>query len=200
MPVFGVTGGIATGKSSFVRFILKQRPARLFDADRSVHRLLETDAELHAGLRAHFGPGVFAADGKPDRLALRDIAFNDDDARRRLERLLHPRVKTEWLAEAEAARREGAWLYVDIPLLYETDAASHFDKVIVVACSAGTQNARLREERGLAPALIARIIAAQLDLGEKMARADHVIWNDSTPAALEEQARMLLTLHTECYG
>ncbi|MEO8351271.1 MAG: dephospho-CoA kinase [Chthoniobacteraceae bacterium] len=200
MPVFGVTGGIATGKSSFVRLILKQRPAHLFDADSVVHRLLARDAELHRELRAAFGAGIFDPDGQPSRDKLRQIAFDDPDSRRRLEELVHPRVALESRRQIELARAHGSWLYADIPLLYETNAAADFDEVIVVACSPETQNTRLRQERGLAPGLIARMIGAQLDLGEKMARADHVIWNDSTPAMLEEQARLLLALHLQRYG
>ncbi len=200
MPIFGVTGGIATGKSSFVRLTLKRHPAQLFDADSVVHRLLAQDTELQRELREAFGAGIFEPDGQPSRARLREIAFADEASRRRLEELIHPRVALESRRQIELARADGSWLYADIPLLYETEAASDFDEVIVVACSPETQETRLRLERGLAPALIARMIGAQLDLGEKMARADHVIWNDSTPAMLDEQARLLLALHLQRYG
>ena len=200
MPVIGITGGIATGKSSFVRALLPCQPAELFDADRCVHDLLAADPALRAQLRTAFGAEIFAPDGTVNRTALRDLVFHDDDARRRLEDLVHPRVRDYWTAQAADARRAGAWLYVDLPLLYETGVEAQFDRVVVVACSPPTQRRRLRAERGLASALIERMIAAQLDLAAKAARADHVVWNDSTSAALGEQARLFAAWLRQCYG
>ena len=200
MPVVGITGGIATGKSSFIRALLHDAPATLFDADRCVHHLLAHDTGLIAQLRASFGPPVFAVDGSVNRAALREIVFQDDDARRNLESLIHPLIRASWTAQANAARQAGAWLYVDIPLLYETRAESEFDRVVVVACQHGTQHRRMSQERGLASALIERMLAAQLDLATKTARADHVVWNDSTFAALEKQAHLLAAWLRNCYG
>lgn len=200
MPVVGITGGIATGKSSFIRALLRDAPAALFDADRCVHDLLASDDALLAQLRAAFGPAIFAADGSLNRSALREAVFHDDRARRDLESLVHPLVRARWTEQAEAARRARSWLFVDIPLLYETRAESEFDRVIVVACRPETQRRRMSEERGLASALIERMIGAQLDLAAKTARADHVVWNDSTFAALDEQARLLAAWLRQCYG
>ena len=200
MPVVGITGGIATGKSSFIRALLRDLPAALFDADRCVHDLLASDTVLIGKLRAEFGPAIFDPDGSLNRPALREIVFEDDRARRQLEALIHPAVRSRWAAQAEAARRDASWMFVDIPLLYETGAESEFDRVIVVACQGSTQRRRMLEERGLASALIERMIAAQIDLAAKTARADHVVWNDSTFAALDEQARLLAAWLRQCYG
>lgn len=200
MPVFGITGGVATGKSSFVRALLKHAPAELFDADRCVHQLLAADPAVHSALRSAFGPTVFGADGSLDRAALRELVFDDDTARQRLESILHPLVREQWQALAEACQRSGARLYADIPLLYETGGEAHVDRVVVVACSSATQRERLRVQRGLANGLIERMIGAQLDLATKIARADHVVWNDSTPAALDDQARLLAAWLCQRYG
>ena len=200
MPVFGITGGVATGKSSFVRALLKHAPAELFDADRCVHQLLAEDLTVHSALRNAFGPSVLGEAGSLDRAALRELVFNDDPARRRLEAILHPRVREQWTAMADASRRAGTRLYVDIPLLYETGGEADVDRVIVVACSPDTQRERLRLQRGLANGLIERMIGAQLDLATKIARADHVVWNDSTPAALDDQARLFAAWLCQCYG
>jgi dephospho-CoA kinase len=200
VPVLGITGGIATGKSSFTRMLLGYRPAELFDADRCVHELLAGDATLHERLRAAFGDAIFAPDGALSRAALRDVVFEDDEARHLLEGLIHPLVRARWSAQADLARASGAWLLVDIPLLYETDAAAQFDRVAVVTCSPHTQVRRMRDQRGLASALIERMIATQLDLATKVARADHVVWNDSTSAALDEQARLLAAWLRQRYG
>jgi dephospho-CoA kinase len=200
VPVLGITGGIATGKSSFTRALLEHCPADLFDADCCVHGLLAQDAALHLQLRAAFGDAIFTATGELSRPALRDIVFRDDQARRRLESLVHPLVRELWAARAVRARETGSWLLVDIPLLYETGAEGQFDRVIVVACAPQTQRRRLSDERGLASALIERMIATQLDLATKAARADHVIWNDSTSGALSEQARLLAAWLRQFYG
>ena len=89
-------------------------------------------------------------------------------------------------------RRAGdRWFCADIPLLYETNAQSHFAAVIVVACAPATQRARLREQRQLPAEIAENIIASQLDLATKIAQADYLIWNDSTDSCLDRQARLL---------
>lgn len=141
-----------------------------------------------------------SADGTLDRVALREIVFRDEDARRRLERLIHPRVRAIWQPQAAANRGPGPIHLFDIPLLYETHIESEFDRVLVVACSPEIQRRRLRENRGLALELIERMISAQSDLLAKAARADHVVWNDGSPTALDAQARLFAAYLRENYG
>jgi dephospho-CoA kinase len=131
---------------------------------------------------------------------LRDIVFEDEDARRRLEDLVHPLVRELWTTQADQARATGSWLLVDIPLLYETGVEAQFDRVIVVSCSPHTQRRRMRDERSLASELIERMITSQLDLVTKAARADHIVWNDSTSAALDEQASLFAAWLRQRYG
>ncbi len=200
MPAVGITGGVATGKSSFVRALLKYLTAELFDADRCVHELLAADTELHAQVRAAFGPSVSLPQGGLDRTALREIVFRDVEARRKLEGLIHPRVRSAWQPQAIAARRSKVIHLFDIPLIYETAIEGEFDRVLVVACSPEIQCQRLRANRGLASALIESIIAAQSDLLAKVARAEHVVWNDGSPFALDAQARLFATYLRELYG
>lgn len=200
MPAIGITGGVATGKSSFVRALLEHLPARLFDADRCVHELLATDAGLLAEIRAVFGSQVFTPDGELDRAALREIVFPDPAARQTLESLIHPRVRAVWQPQAQAARSSARLHLFDIPLLYETGIEREFDRVLVIACSPEVQRQRLRTNRGLATDLIESIIAAQSDLLAKVTRADHVIWNDGSPTALDAQARLFATYLRDLYG
>ena len=200
MPVLGVTGGIATGKSTFVRALLRRIPAELFDADRAAHELLAADPATHAAVRATFGESVFGPDGQPDRARLREMVFSDELQRRRLEHILHPAIRARWVALAAQTLRSGGWLCVDIPLLYETGAEANFDRVIVVACSLGTQLRRLQELRGLDTATAQRIITAQLDLGTKINQADHVLWNDSTEDCLKGQTALLAGWLRQIYG
>ncbi len=197
--VLGVTGGVATGKTSFVRVLLRRIPAELFDADRAAHELLESDRATQDAVRAAFGAEVFDSDGRPDRARIREMVFSDELQRRRLEDILHPAIRARWTALAAQTQRAGGWLCVDIPLLYETGVEENFDRIVVVACSAATQRRRL-QERGLDAEAGGRIIAAQLDLGMKINKADHVIWNDSTEACLDGQAALLAGWLRQYYG
>ena len=200
MPALGITGGIATGKSTFTRAFAREMQADVFDSDQCAHELLAGDAAVWELVRARFGSEVFHADGTPNRVALRECVFRDETARKDLEAILHPRIRARWLALLEIAQSGKNWVCIDIPLLYETAAEQHFDRVVVVACSANTQRLRLRVDRGLSDDLAARIIAAQLDLREKISRATHLIWNDSTPASLERQATLLANWLRHRYG
>jgi len=200
VPAIGITGGVATGKSSFTRVFLQHWPAEFIDADACVHDLLATDRELLAEIRTTFGDQVISADGTFDRKAMREIAFADPTARTRLEGLIHPRVRARWLPKAQAARGNGLRFVADIPLLFETGAEVECDWVLVVACSPQVQRSRMELNRGLAPELITRMIESQLDLAAKMSRADFVVWNDGSPAALEEQARLFAATLRDLYG
>jgi dephospho-CoA kinase len=191
LPVLGLTGGIASGKSTFTRLLREQLPMEHFDADRCVHDLLAHDEAVLEAIVAAFGADACDSAGRPDRVKLRELVFTDESRRKTLESILHPRVRARWTALAASARAGNKWLLIDIPLLYETGAAGHFDRVIVVACHRDTQLFRLTSERGLAPGTARQIIAAQLDLGEKTKKADHVIWNDSSVPNLDGQSPIL---------
>lgn len=194
MPVLGITGGIATGKTLFTDCLASLfPPLRVFDADRCSKELTTSDPAILAAIRDHFGSGVFHATGALQRSALRAIVFADPVKRKALEAILHPAIRRSWLGLARTVREQSGhpWLAVDIPLLFETSAQTHFDKVIVVACSARTQRRRLMENRHLAPGLADSMIASQLPLPSKIALADFVVWNDGLPDALQVQAEIL---------
>lgn len=200
MPALGITGGIATGKSTFSRTLAGLLSAELFDADQCAHELLRQDRTVQKAIVAAFGPEVLNPAGEPDRAALRKRVFVDPAERRALEAILHPAITQAWVARAQCARAGKNFLCVDLPLLYETGVETHFDRVIVVGCSPATQGKRMSEGRGLDGALAAQMLAAQLDLTEKISRGDHLIWNDSTPACLERQATLLAHWLRQRYG
>ena len=191
MPVIGLTGGIATGKSTFSRCLREQLPMRHFDSDACVHDLLAADDSVRDAIVAAFGRESCDEAGRPDRAKLRSLVFGSKARRKTLEAILHPIVRARWTTGAETARARGEWLLIDIPLLYETGAEAQLDRIIVVACHRDTQVSRLIRDRGLAPETAREIMAAQLDLGEKIKKADHVIWNDSTVPNLDGQSRIL---------
>ncbi|MDB6171919.1 MAG: coaE [Chthoniobacteraceae bacterium] len=200
MPVLGITGGIATGKSTFVRAFLGRLPARLFDADACARDLLENDSEVRERLHETFGLNRPNVEPGAERAWLREVVFSDAAKRRQLEAILHPVIRERWVVQARECAVAGGWFCVDIPLLFETGAESYFDRIIVVACSGERQRARLREDRGLDESMSEKIIASQLDLGLKITKADHLIWNDSTISNLEGQTALLATYLSARYG
>jgi dephospho-CoA kinase len=196
----GITGGIATGKSTFVRALLRQLPGELFDADRSAKELLDSDLDVQEAVIAEFGNDIVDSEGKPSRVKLRETVFARPALRQVLESILHPIIRNNWIERAEKHRVAGSFFFVDIPLLFETGAEPYFERIVVVACSAATQQRRLRELRGLDPMLANQIIGAQLDLGTKIKKADHLIWNDSTVQCLDGQSRLLAGWLRQRYG
>ncbi len=192
--VVAITGGIASGKTTVTKQLAAGLAARVFDADAEARRLVDDDADVRRELERVFGPSVVGPGGQVDRPALRKIVFHDDDQRRGLERILHPRIRTAWRALVEENLHSGSTsvLLVDIPLLYETGAEVLLDRVVVVGCRFETQLRRLTEIRRLDETVARKIIASQLPLAEKISRCQHLIWNDSTPSALEAQVNLLV--------
>ena len=142
--------------------------------------------------RRCFGQNIVAPDGQLRRDELAQIVFTDPAARRKLESILHPRIRECWLAQVETWRKENHTLaVVVIPLLFETNAESHFDKTVCIACSAANQRRRLLE-RGWTPDQIQQRVAAQWPIGQKIARADFVIWTDGSLEVLAQQIERIL--------
>jgi len=191
VPALGITGGIATGKSTFSRAFCQCLSAELFDADQCAHELLASDPAVRTLVVEAFGPAAFDTKGLPDRAWLREAVFADPARRRTLEAILHPVIRARWTARATQAAQTNEWFCADIPLLFETGAQAHFSAVIVVACSPETQRTRLEQKRHLSTDIAEKIIAAQLDLATKITQADHLIWNDSSDSCLDRQARLL---------
>src|SRR6266498_4890320 len=183
MPAIGVTGGISTGKTSFCQCLRDIVPAaRFFDADQEAHQLVDLDAQVRQEIRLEFGSGVFSDAGDLNREKLRAIVFGDAAKKRALEQVLHPRIRRKWSAEAETHRNSPDFFFADIPLLYETGGETLCDRVVVVACSDKVQLARLAERMSIKNAEAEQMIRSQMPLQEKIARADHVVWNEGIRA------------------
>jgi dephospho-CoA kinase len=194
MPVIGITGGIATGKSSFCALLKPCIPssrALWFDSDSAVRQLTASDDAVRSQIRECFGDSFFTASGEVNREMLRGAVFSSKDQLDRLNAILHPRVRSIWTELAEKARESKLWLFAEIPLLYETGGSDLCDKVIVVACSYRTQIRRITGARGLTESTAQKIIAAQSSLEEKCRRADILVWNDAALASLERQTSLL---------
>jgi dephospho-CoA kinase len=184
-----LTGSAASGKSTVAR-LFRAWGATLIDADAIVHELQQPGQPVHAQILARFGPQVATADGTIDRALLREIVLGDPAARRDLERLVHPVVRTrrdERIAEARA--RRDPVIVAEIPLLFEAGDPTEYDTVIVVDAPLAERRRRLIEDRGLSPGDADRLIAAQLPAATKRERADIVIDNDASLEVLEQRAR-----------
>jgi len=193
MPAIGITGGISTGKSTFSECLREILPeAKFFDADQVARQVVELP-EVKNEIAREFGNEIFTAEDL-NRAALRAIVFADAVKRSALEKILHPRIRQQWSSQAETHRNSSQFFFADIPLLYETDGDKLCDRVVVVACSPDVQLANFIERSGLDRLEAQRMIESQMPLSEKIKRADHVVWNNSSRAVLAEQAKMLVAL------
>src|SRR5207237_1880076 len=185
VPTIGITGGISTGKSTFVQCLRRILPeAKFFDADAVARQLVDLE-EVKQELLRQFGFGIFLRSGDLNREAVRTIIFQDPAKRRGLEQILHPRIRQQWSVEAEKHRKTPEFFFADIPLLYETGGETLCDRVVVVACSLDIQLANLiRKMRGTGfqpvsdghrlEADATAMIKSQMPLEEKIKKADHV--------------------------
>lgn len=165
------------GKSTTARFLSTQG-VPVVDTDEIARALVEPGQPALVDIERRFGKRVMDEKGRLRRDELAGIVFADDAARQDLEAILHPPIRARWLAQAEAWKKEGRPVaVVVIPLLFETVAESHFQKILCTACSPGLQTKRL-QERGWDADQVRRRIAAQWPVTQKMARADFVIWTD----------------------
>jgi dephospho-CoA kinase len=194
MPAIGITGGISTGKSTFIERLRELAPeARFYDADAAARELADRDPEVRGLIETEFGAAVYST-GYLNRGAIRTIVFADAEKKRALEQILHPRIRRQWSLEAEGHRNSTELFFADIPLLYETGGETLCDRVVVVACSPGVQLERLMKRTGLSAGDAEQMINAQMPLKEKLGRADHVVWNNGGREVLAEQSRLLMEL------
>jgi dephospho-CoA kinase len=174
----GLTGGIGAGKSA-VSTRLAALGAVLIDSDKLAREVVAAGTEGQAEVVAAFGAGVLGPDGELDRPALGARVFGDDEARRRLEKIIHPRVRAR-AHELATAAPPGAIVVNDVPLLVETGQAASYDLVLVVTADVETRIRRLAETRGMAADQARSRIAAQATDEARAAVADVLIPNDGT--------------------
>jgi dephospho-CoA kinase len=188
----GLTGNVASGKST-VASLWRAAGVPVIDADELSRRAVALGSRGLQAVRAEFGDGMLAADGTLDRARMRALVFADEAARERLEQILHPiiaELRTAWIAERRAA---GDRLVVsEVPLIFEKGLERHFDVVVLVDAPAVVRRDRLVRERGMQAADADRVMAAQMDAGAKVPRADHVIANAGSVEALEREAARVL--------
>lgn len=192
MYLIGLTGGIASGKSTVARRLYEHGAVHI-DADHLAKRVVEPGMPAYTAIVDEFGPEIVRADGALDRAKLGELVFSDDAARAKLNAIVHPAVRelsSRLIEKAEAADPDAVVVY-DVPLLVEASVDHPFDLIVVTSAPRRTQLKRLVEERGLDPLQAEARIDAQAANTERLAVADVVIDTDGTLGHTMSQADAL---------
>ncbi len=185
----GLTGGIASGKSSAAA-LFEELGAAVVDTDAIAHDLTRSGGAAMEEIRRAFGPSFVAADGSLERAKMRQLVFNDPDAKARLEGILHPLIREQARARILAAQQP--YVIVVVPLLIETGAYRDLiQRVLVVDCGEEQQVARAMQRSQLKEGEVRSILAAQLSRTERLKGADDVIDNNGGMEALRMQVQKL---------
>ncbi|HYP66009.1 MAG TPA: dephospho-CoA kinase [Steroidobacteraceae bacterium] len=190
----GLTGGIASGKSTAAKFF-GALGVPILDSDQVARDVVEPGQPPLERLVERFGPKILTADGHLDRPALRDIVFSDPKARTDLEALTHPAIGAAM--EARSAAAGGPYQILVIPLLVEKNLAAHVDRVLVVDCDEELQMRRLRDRDGSTPEQVQAILKAQAPRAARLKAADDVIRNDTDMSAVRDQVAALHARYLE---
>lgn len=192
MRVFGLTGGIASGKSTVAR-LLAERGLPMVDADQLAREAVAPGSLALEQIVGAFGEGVLAADGSLDRKAVAARVFSDAEQRRLLNSIVHPRV-AELSRErfAEHAARGDELIGYEVPLLFENGLDAVFRPVVLVALKPEQQQQRLMARDGLDQDAAQARLAAQWPLERKLAGADFVLWNEGSLAELQLAVEALI--------
>ena len=185
----GLTGGIASGKSTAAKFF-GALGVPILDSDQVARDVVEPGQPPLERLVERFGRKILTPDGHLDRPALRDIVFADPRARADLEALTHPAIGAAM--EARSAAAGGPYQILVIPLLVEKNLAAHVNRVLVVDCDEELQVRRLRDRDGSTPEQVQAILKAQAPRAARLKAANDVIHNDTDMSAVRDQ---VATLH-----
>lgn len=192
--VLGVTGGVATGKST-VLALLQRLGARVFSADEIAREITQPGTPVFEQIVRVFGPDYLKPEGTLDRAKLAERIFQNPEDRRRLETLTHPEIIRRLKARIEEARNQSSSkrevIAVEIPLLFEAGLEQLVDRILVVASEQDQQIQRLKKRMNWPEEMLQKVIAAQWPLEEKKVRADWVINNNGSLAEVEEQVTRL---------
>ena len=195
---YAITGGIGSGKST-VAAMFARLGAVIIDADAISRDLMRPTENTLSAVVAEFGPDILHPDGTLNRSALAALVFSNEDARTRLNNIVHPAVRARADALVEQARRAPRFSGIiidDIPLLAETNRAAEFDGVIVVRTSLEKRLSRLMETRGMAEEDARARIAAQATDAQRAAIATWIIDNDGSAENTQTQVERIWALMT----
>ncbi|AKR11457.1 dephospho-CoA kinase [Bacillus cereus] len=190
--VIGLTGGIASGKST-VSEMFRELSIPVIDADIIAREVVEQGKPAYNKIVEVFGAEVIQQDGELDRPKLGSIVFYNEEKRLQLNKIVHPAVREEMNRQKEMYIKEGMQAIVlDIPLLFESKLTSLVDRILVVAVTPDTQLERLMKRNGFSEEEATARIQSQMPLAEKVKNADEVINNDGTIMGTKTQLQVIL--------
>lgn len=191
--LIGLTGGIASGKSTVSALFVKHG-ALLVDADQVAREVVEPGEPALLQIKEQFGEGVLQPDGSLNRQALGTLVFAKPDKLKQLESITHPAIRARMLEKIEQykAKQPDALIVADIPLLYETKQTHLYEGIAVVYVPRAIQIARLMERNSLSEAEATARVELQMDIEEKRKLADWIIDNSSTVQHTEQQVIELI--------
>lgn len=184
----GLTGGIGSGKST-VAHQFGARGVPIIDTDQIAHAMVQPGTAALADIIKQYGDGVLDTRGALNRDKLRTLVFNDSEERKRLETILHPRIRAEVKRQLDGL--DAPYVIVAVPLLIETGFDDLVDRILVVDADETLQIERTTRRSGIAAQEIQKIISAQAAREQRLARADDVIDNNGDLVALERQVTQL---------
>lgn len=190
--IIGLTGGIATGKSTIAQYLSREYQLPVFDADIYAREAVQPGSEILDRLRHRYGNGIFLADGTLDRSALGAIVFTDPDERLWLEQQIHPYVRQKFIEAIDRSKSRTNAIVLVIPLLFEAGMDDLVTEVWVVYCSTAVQIERLIQRDRLTPEQARSRIEAQMPIDAKCALCDRVLDNSSTPDIWMKQVESAL--------
>lgn len=180
MKWIGLTGGIATGKSTVARLV-ESRGYPVIDADQISHELTQIGNPGYQQILNHFGENILNESLKIDRKKLGDLIFNSKSEKKALEDILHPLIQAEVLEIKSAYEmKRSPVLFYDVPLLYEKNQQAQFDAVVVVWCQPEIQLHRLMERNNLTESEALSRIKAQMPMSHKISQASYCIDNSGS--------------------
>ena len=187
-----VTGGAASGKSSFCKLLTRDENYYFFSSDLEIHRLFRNPSILQI-LTDKFGFGILEIAGQINRAALRKLIFESESSRLWIENLLHPLVFVALETKIrEASDADQKVLVAEVPLFYESKTEFRPTLTVLVGATTGLTKQRIVSNRGLSLEQAIGIIKAQWPLERKMALADVVVWNEGSSKLLEMQSELLI--------
>jgi dephospho-CoA kinase len=192
VKLIGLTGGIASGKTAAAA-ILRRLGAAVIDADELSREVVQPGEEAWKEIIAAFSPAVLQQDKTLDRKKLRKLVFDDPAARKKLEAIIHPKVRA--LAEKKIRELQATGneiIVYEVPLLFEGQLQLWLRPVILIACSTATQKQRLKQRDGLTDEQTQQHLNAQMSLEQKRRLADYVVENNGSLDDLEQQVKTVL--------
>ncbi|MDT8310304.1 MAG: dephospho-CoA kinase [Methylophaga sp.] len=195
MPLqVGLTGGIASGKTT-VCDIFAALGADIIDADIIAKDLCQPGLPAHQQIVAHFGEDLLLETGDLDRQALRQLIFQDVDAKKVLEAIIHPQVRQALTLQLKQS--QAAVTIVAVPLLIEAKMQDMFDRILLVTANRNTQLARLLARETISAALAGQMINAQIDDRQRLHYADDIIDNNGVVEKLTGQIEKLMKIYQQ---